>query len=124
MIERQRRQAKRDVEWMIRKSGLTAKITRPAIEGEGTFFGPHGGSETVVASIPIEMKDLPPKDLAEIGADAVASVLPECGIEEQDFVEVKGIRYRVTEVKQQNLFGEVTHLDLHLELEKREASDE
>ena len=123
MIERQRQQAKRDVEWMIRKSGLTAQVTRRAIVGEGTFFGPHVGSETVVNSIPIEMKDLPPKDLSEIGADAVASVLPDCGIEEQDFVDVKGIRYRVTEIKEQNLFGEITHLDLHLELEKREVED-
>ena len=124
MIERQRQQAKRDVEWMIRKSGLTATVTRPSIASEGSFFGSHAASETVVASIPIEIKDLPPKDLAEIGADAVASVLPDCGIEEQDFVEVQDIRYRATNVKPQNLFGEVTHLDLHLELEKREAGDE
>ena len=124
MIERQRRQAKRDVEWMIRKSGLTANVTRPAIAGEGSFFGPHVASETVVASIPIELKDLAPKDLAEIGADAVASVLPDCGIEEQDLVDVKGIRYRATNVKPQDLFGEVTHFDLHLELEKRESDHE
>ena len=124
MIERQRRQAKKDVAWMIRKSGLTTHVTRPAIAGEGSFFGPHAASETVVASIPIEMKDLPPKDLAEIGADAVASVLPDCGIEEQDFAEIQGIRYSVTNLKPQNLFGEVTHFDLHLELEKREVSDE
>jgi len=109
---------------MIRKSGLTATVTRPVKGGEGSFFGPHATSETVVGSIPIEMKDLQPKDLAEIGADAVASVLPDSGIEEQDFVEVQGIRYRATNVKPQNLFGEVTHLYLHLELEKREVSDE
>ncbi len=118
-FERQTGQAARDVEWMIRKSGLTATVTRPVKVGEGSFFGSHAASETVVGSIPIEMKDLPQKDLVEIGADAVASVLPDCGIEEQDFVEVKGIRYRVTQIKQQNLFGEVTHLDLQLELEKR-----
>ena len=123
MIERQRRQAKKDVAWMIRKSGLTAHITRPVSAGEGSFFGSHADTETVVGSIPIEMKDLPPKDLAEIGADAVASVLPGCGIEEQDFAEIQGIRYRVTNLKPQNLFGEITHLDLHLELEKREVDD-
>lgn len=123
MIEKQRRQAKRDVEWMIRKSGLTATVTRPVKAGEGSFFGSHAESETVIGSVPIEMKDLPPKDLAEIGADAVASVLFDSEIREQDFAEVNEARYRITNVKPQNLFGVITHLDLHLELEKLEVGD-
>ena len=52
----------------------------------------------------------------------MASVLPDSGVQEQDFLKIGAIRYRVTEVKPQNLFGKITHFDLHLELEKREAA--
>ena len=120
-FERQTGQAARDVAWMISKSGLTATVTRPMVSGEDSFYGPHENSGTVIGNVPIEMRDLPPEDLAEIGADAVASVLPDSGVEEQDMLEVDGIRYRVTQTKPQNLFGEVTHLELHLELEKRDG---
>ena len=120
MIERQRRQARKDVEWMIRKSGLTATVTKPTVSGEDSFYGPHESSETIIGNVPIEIRDLPPEDLSEIGADAVASVLPDSGVAEQDMLEVEGVRYRVTQTKPQNLFGAVTHLDLHLELEKRD----
>jgi len=122
MNERQRRQAAEDVAWMIRQSGQTATIFRPQVAGEDSFFGPREASEIEIGSIPVEVKDLAPKDLTEIGADAVASVLPDSGILEQDFLCLGATRYRVTEVKPQNLFGRITHLDLHLELEKREAA--
>ncbi len=122
MNERQRRQAAGDVAWMIRQSGQTAVIFRPQVAGEGSFFGPREAAETEIGTIPVEVKDLPPADLAEIGADAVASVLPDSGVQEQDFLKIGATRYRVTEVKPQNLFGKITHFDLHLELEKREAA--
>ena len=121
MNERQRRQTAEDVAWMIRQSGQTATIFRPQVMGADSFFGPREAAETEIGSIPVEVKDLSPKDLAEIGADAVASVLPDSGVQEQDFLKIGATRYRVTEVKPQNLFGQITHLDLHLELEKREA---
>jgi hypothetical protein len=122
MNDRQRRQAAGDVAWMIRQSGQTATIFRPQVAGEDSFFGPREASEIEIGSIPVEVKDLAPKDLDEIGADAVASVLPDSGVLEQDFLRIGATRYRVTEVKSQNLFGKITHLDLHLELEKREAA--
>ncbi len=122
MNERQRRQAAGDVAWMIRQSGQTATILRPQVTDEDSFFGPREAAEAEIGSIPVEVKNLAPKDLAEIGADAVASVLPDCGVLEQDFLRIGATRYRVTEVKPQNLFGQITHLDLHLELEKREAA--
>jgi len=122
MNERQRRQAAGDVAWMIRQSGQTAVIFRPQAAGEGSFFGPREAAEAEIGTIPVEVKDLPPADLAEIGADAVASVLPDSGVLEQDFLKIGATRYRVTEVKPQNLFGKITHFDLHLELEKREAA--
>jgi len=123
MNDRQRHQAQTDVEWLIRQSGRTAMLSRPGMAGEGSFFGTREPTETEIGVVPIEMKELPPADLTEIGADAVASVLPDSGVQEQDFLKINTTRYRVTEVKPQNLFGAITHLDLHLELEKREATN-
>jgi len=56
-------------------------------------------------------------------ADAAASVLPDSSVQEQDILIIDVIRYRVTEVKPQNCFGAITHIDLHLELEKCEVND-
>jgi len=114
-----RNQARREVEWLIRQSGVTGTLIRPANSGEDSFYGPHEGSEAVQSEVNIEMQDLPPKDLTEIGADAVACVLPDSGVREQDFLAIGETRYRVTEVKPHNFFGAVTHLELHLERERR-----
>jgi hypothetical protein len=118
-MTRQTEQAARDVAWLIRQTGTIAKVMRPTPAGTGSFYGSHEASETPVGEVPIEMRDLPPKDLAELGADAVAAVLPDAGIVENDFVEVAGVRYRVTDVKPQRFFGTVTHIDLHLARERR-----
>jgi len=114
-------QAQKEVRWLIEQSGVTGKLTRPPASGEGSFFGPHEDSEPIVGDIPLEMQDLPPKDLTEIGADAVACVLPDSGVQEQDFLAISETRYRVTEVKPHNFFGKVTHLELHLERERRDG---
>jgi len=119
MLNRQTAQAAGDVAWMIRQAGTTAHVTRPTPAGTGSFYGAHEAAETVVGDVPIELRDLPSADLAELGCDAVASVLPDSGVLENDFVAVGGVRYRVSEAHPQNLFGTVTHLDLHLEREKR-----
>lgn len=119
MLSRQTRQAAGDVAWLIRQAGTTARVTRPTPAGAGSFFGPHEAGETAVGEIPIEVNDLAPKDLAELGCDAVASVLPDAGVVENDFVAVAGVHYRVSEVKPQSLFGTVTHVDLHLVMERR-----
>ena len=118
-MTRQTKQAARDVAWLIRQAGTVANVSRPTKTGDGSFYGSHEASETSVGEVPIEMRDLPPKDLAELGADAVAAVLPDAGIVENDFVEVAGVRYRASEVKPQRFFGTVTHVDLHLVRERR-----
>ena len=122
MDERRQRQAAGDVAWIIRRSGVQAVLSRPQVVGEGSFFGPREPTETEIGTIPIEVKELSPADLTEIRADAAASVLPDSGVQEQDFLRIASVRYRVTEVKPQNFFGVVSHLDLHLELEKREPT--
>ena len=121
MKKRYPNQAQKEIRWLIEQSGVTGKVTRPQAGGEGTFFGPNETAEEEVGTVPIEMQDLPPKDLTEIGADAVACVLPDAGVQEQDFLAIGETRYRVTEVKPHNFFGTVTHLDLHLERERRDG---
>ena len=118
-MNRQTAQAARDVAWLIRQAGTVAQVFRPEAAGEGSFFGPHEPSEMAIGEIPIELRDLEAKDLAELGADAVAAVLPDADVQENDFVMVAGVRYRVTENKPQRFFGTVTHADLHLERERR-----
>ena len=120
-LQRQQRQMGQDVAWLIRQSGQTAILLHPQVAGTDSFYGPHDAAETEVGVVPIEMTMLSPKDLAEIGADAVASVLPESGVQEQDMLDIGGTRYRVTEVMPYTCFGVVTHCDLHLEREHREA---
>lgn len=120
-MQRQRNQAREDVRWLIMHSGITGAVTRPATTGEDSFYGTHEPQESPVGTIPVELQYLPPKDLTELGADAVASVLPDSGVLEQDFIEIAGTRYRVTEVKPHNFFGTVTHLNLHLERERRDG---
>lgn len=112
-------QAVREVSWIILQSGVIGALSRPIQAGQESFFGPHETNETTLGNIPIEMQDLPPKDLSEIGADAVACVLPDSGVQEQDFLAIGDTRYRVTAIKPHNFFGAITHLDLHLTRERR-----
>jgi len=114
-------QAAKEVRWLIEQSGVTGQVTRPQAAGQGSFYGEAETSEPEVGTVPLEMQDLPPKDLTEIGADAVACVLPDAGVQEQDFLAIGETRYRVTAVKPHNFFGTVTHLDLHLTRERRDG---
>ena len=127
MNDRQRAQAKRDVAWLVELSGVHATVVRPGSVGGGSFFGRRDSNETTLDPIPIGIRSLPPETLAEIGADAVASVLPGADVREGDWLDVDGenssVRYRVTEVNPQNLFGAVTHVDLHLERERRDGQE-
>ena len=114
-------QAQKEVKWLIEQSGVTGTLSRPQTSGGGSFFGSNEDSELTVGDIPLEMKDLPPKDLTELGADAVACVLPDSGVQEQDFLAIGETRNRVTEVKLHNFYGTVTHFELHLERERRDG---
>ena len=118
-MNRQTAQAARDVAWLIQQAETLARVTRPQAAGAGSFYGKHEVDEALVGEVPIEMRDLEPKDLAELGADAVAAVLPDAGVAESDFVEIDGVRYRVSALKPQRFFGTVTHVDLHLVRERR-----
>lgn len=123
MNERMRRQLVNDVRWTIEKSMTSATLYRPTETNVDSFYGSHETTETNMGTLAIEMKPLAPKDLMEVGADQAASVLPDSGVKENDILEVEGVKYRVTNVKKQNCFGAITHLDLLLELDKREVAD-
>jgi hypothetical protein len=102
-------QALREVTWLIQTSNVSAVVTRPGVTGAGTFDGPIESSVSTVGTVAIEMNTKVNADLTAIGADASASVLPSCGILENDWVTVSGIRYKVTNIQSQNFFGVVTH---------------
>jgi len=121
MQPRYSNQAQKEVRWLIEQSGLTAVLTRPQSSSDTKFFGANETSETTIGTIAVEMKDLPPKDLTELGADAVAHVLADSGVQEEDFLAIDGTRYRATAVKPHNFFGAISHLELHMTLERRDG---
>ncbi len=102
-------QALREVTWLIQTSNVSAVVTRPGVTGSGTFDGPIESTISTIGTIPIEMNTKVNSDLTEIGADASASVLPSCGVLENDWVTVSGTRYKVTNIQPQNFFGVITH---------------
>ena len=121
MKQGQLNHVQKEVRWIILQSKVTATLLRPEVAGEDSFYGANEENEMEIGTIPIEMQDLPPKDLSEIGADAVASVLHDSDVNEQDFLVIGSTRYRVTEVKPHNFFGVVTHFDLYLARERRDG---
>ena len=109
-----------DVRRIIEACGDIARVLRPEKQGEDSFFGPHESGETEIhAAIPCELQHLPPEEIIQQGHDSVLHVFPDTDVKENDFVEVGGVRYRVTDVVPHDCFGAVTHLELRLEKEYR-----
>ena len=106
-----------DVAELIRASGETAEILRPAITSTDDFAGPHAPSEESLGTVPIEFQQLSPDDLKQIGADGQCSMLPDADVKENDILIFEGIRYTVSDVKPVNCFGAVSHLVVKLERE-------
>jgi hypothetical protein len=109
-----------DVRQIIEACGETARILRPEKSGTDSFFGPHESGEAIIASnVPCELQHLSPEAVIQKGHDAVLHVLPDAGVIENDFVEVAGVRYRVTDIVPHNCYGVITHFELRLEKEYR-----
>ena len=102
---------------LIRASGESAGLLRPAVSGVGEFSGPHEPTEESLGVVPIEFKQLSPDDLKQIGADGLCSMLPDAGVIEGDILVFNEQRYRVSDVKPMNCFGAVSHLIVKLERE-------
>ena len=121
LSDSEKTQAASDIRKMIEAGGQTARILRPVKAGLDSFFGAHEAAEVEIAAFaPCELQDLPPEEVQQTGHDAALQLLPDADIAEGDFVEVAGIRYRVTDIAPQNLFGVVTHLELRLEREYKD----
>ena len=106
-----------DVAELIRASGETAEILRPAVAGAGEFAGPHAPGEESLGIVPIEFQQLSPDDLKQLGADGLCSMLPDADVAEGDILIFNEVRYSVSDVKPVNCFGAVSHLIVKLERE-------
>ena len=106
-----------DTAELIRASGETAEILRPAVAGAGEFAGSHAPNEESVGTAPIEFRQLSPDELKQIGADGLCSMLPDADVAEGDILIFNEVRYSVSDVKPVNCFGAVSHLIVKLERE-------
>ena len=106
-----------DTAELIRASGETAEILRPAVAGAGEFAGPHETNEESLGIVPIEFQQLSPDELKQIGADGLCSMLPDADVAEGDILIFNEVRYSVSDVKPVNCFGAVSHLVVKLERE-------
>ena len=106
-----------DTAELIRASGETAELMRPAVAGAGGFAGPHAPSEESRGSVPLEFQQLSPEKLKQIGADGMCSLLPDTYVAEGDILVFNEVRYRVTDIKPVNCFGVISHLIAKLERE-------
>jgi len=102
---------------LIRISGEIAEILRPSVVGAGDFAGPHEQDEESLGSVPIELKQLSPDELKQVGADGMCSMLPETDVAEGDILIYNEVRYCVSDIKPMNCFGAVSHLVVKLEWE-------
>jgi sorbitol-specific phosphotransferase system component IIA len=117
LSESEKRTISFDTAELIQMSGERAKIFRPQLTGVGSFAGPHAESETLIAEVPIEFRQLSPQERKQIGADGECSMLPEADIREGDLVVIGEIRFVATDVRVENCFGAVTHKTVRLERE-------
>ena len=106
-----------DVAELIRASGESAEILRPAVAGANDFAGPHAPSEESLGTVLIEFQQLSPDELKQIGADGLCSMLPDADVAEGDILVFNEVRYSVSDVKPVNCFGAVSHLVVNLERE-------
>ena len=106
-----------DTAELIRASGETGELLRPAVAGAGGFAGSYAPSEESLGSVPLEFQQLSPEELKQVGADGMCSLLPDAGVAEGDILVFNEVRYRVTDVKPVNCFGAVSHLVAKLERE-------
>ncbi len=93
----------------------TAEHIRPAVSGVGSFAGSYEPEELSLGNISIEFKQLSPDDLKQVGADGVCSLPADSDVREGDILVYQDARYKVTDVKNENCFGVITHLTVKLE---------
>ncbi len=100
-----------DVRAMICSSGQMATVLRRDV-GEN-LFGHDAETFNEVGTLPLELNRTPPEDLPG-DIDAVASVLPEADVQDEDRLTLEGETYRIQTIVEERLFAVVTHKSLRL----------
>ena len=96
-----------DVRELILASGQTAVLLR-ANDGERLYGTDDMPYAPVGEPFSLEIIPTPPEDLAQ-KIDAMACVLPDANVCAEDRLQVAAEVYRVQTVKEERLFGAVTH---------------
>ncbi len=101
-----------DVRELILASAQTAVLLR-ATTGEQLYGTDDAPCAPVGEPFSLEFIPTPAEDLAQ-KIDATACVLPEADVHPEDRVQVGAEIYRVQTVKEERLFGVVTHKVIRL----------
>lgn len=101
-----------DVRELILASAQTAILLR-ATTGEQLYGTDDAPCTPVGEPFPLEFIPTPAEDLAQ-KIDATACVLPEADVCLEDRIQVGAEIYRVQTVKEERLFGTVTHKVIRL----------
>ena len=101
-----------DVRELILASAQTAVLLR-ATTGEQLYGTDDAPCAPVGEPFPLEFIPTPAEYLAQ-KIDATACVLPEADVRQEDRVQVGAEIYRVQTVKEERLFGTVTHKVIRL----------
>ena len=109
-----------DMKIIIEASGNKAKILRPVVDGQDTFYGSRQKSLFEIStSVACEIVDLSPDDILMKKHNLIMYVLPYIDVNESDVVEFKGDQYKITDLVIHNCFGVATHLELMLKRNRR-----
>lgn len=112
MTQAEKDQAIAEVVAMIRASGVTAVLQRPASQ-EDRFYEADENEFVDLETFPIDLTLIPPNELNH-KIDARASVLPDLDIRPEDHIQMGTSYYRVLSVKPDVLFGALTHQTITL----------
>ena len=114
---------KNDIRKIIESTGDVIKILRPSKAGQNTFYGSKQTGLTVIAdSVICEKIDLLPDNTVSKEHDLILHLPPETDIREDDLIEYKNSRYKVTDIVAHNCFGAITHIEIKTERDKRETN--
>ncbi len=106
-------QAVADVAALIQSTGEMVKILKVTPQSEGGFAGKALADQTVsAANVPALLMDKQPSDLLQVDHDYMVSLLPGTEVVDTYLLQFRGATFEVVDIKQINLFGTVTHLEV------------
>lgn len=96
---------------LILAAGTVAQHQRP--DDSERLYGSDPPTFIELGTIPIELNPKPRTDLGQ-KIDAVASVLSESPVQEKDRLTIDGQTYRIQTIRDERIFGVVSHRVLGL----------